>query len=299
MGAARAGGLSLGVALRLGRVSNLPTVWTNVAAGMALSGALLSPPLFLALALAFSLFYLAGMYLNDAFDREIDARERPERPIPAGLVSARTVFATGFGLLAAGWLLLVAIGYLPGEGTGWRGPLAGALLAAAILLYDAWHKGNPLSPLLMGLCRLLVYLGAGAAAAAALPAGLLIAAGVALAYLIGLTYAAKQENLQQIGKLWPLGFLALPVIYALWTAATGGPAGILAAFAFIAWQGYALSFLLRPERRDVPRAVVSLIAGLCLLDALFVIAAGQPALALFAAAAFLLTLALQRRIAGT
>lgn len=298
MGAARAGGLSLDVALRLGRVSNLPTVWTNVAAGTALSGALLSPVLFLALALAFSLFYVAGMYLNDAFDREIDARERPERPIPAGLVSARTVFAAGFGLLAAGWLLLVAIGYLPAEGTGWRGPLAGALLAAAILLYDAWHKGNPLSPLLMGLCRLLVYLGAGAAAAAALPPALLVAAGVALAYLIGLTYAAKEENLQQIGKLWPLAFLAVPAGYAVWTAATG-PAGILAAFAFLAWQGYALSFLLRPERRDVPRAVVSLIAGLCLLDALFVIAAGQPALALFAAAAFLLTLALQRRIAGT
>lgn len=298
MGAARAGGLSLDVALRLGRVSNLPTVWTNVAAGTALSGALLSPALFLALALAFSLFYVAGMYLNDAFDREIDARERPERPIPAGLVSARTVFAAGFGLLAAGWLLLLAIGYLPAEGTGWRGPLAGALLAAAILLYDAWHKGNPLSPLLMGLCRLLVYLGAGAAAAAALPLALLVAAGVALAYLIGLTYAAKQENLQQIGKLWPLAFLAVPAGYAVWTATTG-PAGILAAFAFLAWQGYALSFLLRPERRDVPRAVVSLIAGLCLLDALFVIAAGQPALALFAAAAFLLTLALQRRIAGT
>lgn len=298
MGAARTGGLSLDVALRLGRVSNLPTVWTNVAAGIALSGALLSPALFLALALAFSLFYVAGMYLNDAFDREIDARERPERPIPAGLVPARTVFAAGFGLLAAGWLLLLAIGYLPAEGTGWRGPLAGALLAAAILLYDAWHKGNPLSPLLMGLCRLLVYLGAGAAAAAALPPALLIAAGVALAYLIGLTYAAKQENLQQIGNLWPLAFLAVPAAYAVWTATTG-PAGTLAAFAFLAWLGYALSFLLRPERRNVPRAVVSLIAGLCLLDALFVIAAGRPALALFAAAAFLLTLALQRRIAGT
>ena len=44
------------------------------------------------------------MYLNDAFDREIDARERPERPIPSGRIGAGPVFAIGFGLLAAGVL---------------------------------------------------------------------------------------------------------------------------------------------------------------------------------------------------
>ena len=38
--------------------------------------------------LAMSLFYVGGMYLNDYFDRAIDARERPERPIPAGDISA-------------------------------------------------------------------------------------------------------------------------------------------------------------------------------------------------------------------
>ena len=35
------------------------------------------------------MFYIGGMYLNDAFDRDIDARERPERPIPSGHVGAR------------------------------------------------------------------------------------------------------------------------------------------------------------------------------------------------------------------
>ena len=47
-----------------------------------------------------SLAYIGGMFLNDAFDREIDAKERPERPIPSKKVKASEVFAAGFTLLA-------------------------------------------------------------------------------------------------------------------------------------------------------------------------------------------------------
>ena len=35
-----------------------------------------------AVVLASGCLYLAGIVLNDVFDREIDARERPTRPIP-------------------------------------------------------------------------------------------------------------------------------------------------------------------------------------------------------------------------
>src|SRR5689334_22435492 len=95
--------MRLRTALRLGRVSNLPTTWNNVIAGLVLSGAgaLAFAPT-LALCCAISLLYVGGMYLNDAFDREYDARERPERPIPAGEVSAAAVFGSGFGMLALG-----------------------------------------------------------------------------------------------------------------------------------------------------------------------------------------------------
>jgi hypothetical protein len=298
MGEAATRGLTIAVALRLGRVSNLPTVWTNVLAGLALSGAAFSLPLFLALVLAFSLFYIAGMYLNDAFDREIDARERPERPIPSGGVSARTVFTAGFLLLAAGWILLVLIGCVPEDGTLWRLPLVGALLAGAIVLYDYRHKGNPLSPLLMGVCRMLVYIGAALAAATWLSPELIVAALVALSYLIGLTYAAKQEGLNRLENLWPLAFLAMPVGYALWVAGSG-LAGIAAAAAFIVWLVYSLSYLVWRDRRNVPHAVLSLLAGICLLDALFIVAAGHAPLASVAGLGFLLTLALQRHVPGT
>jgi 4-hydroxybenzoate polyprenyltransferase len=298
MDQARADGLSWGVALRLGRVSNLPTVWTNVAAGVALSGAGFPIGAFAGLTLALSLFYIGGMYLNDAFDRDIDARERPERPIPSGVVPASAVFAIGFGLIATGWLMLVAIGYAPADGTGWRAPLAGALLAGAIVVYDMWHKANPLSPVIMGLCRLLVYVTAAVAVVPFVSGEVALAAAVALGYLIGLTYAAKQEALGRITNAWPLALLAVAVVYAGWTATTS-LAGFLAAAAFVAWLAYSMVFLLKPDRVNVPRAVVSLIAGLCLLDAVFIAGAGYGWLALAAAAAFLLTLALQRHVPGT
>jgi len=51
MGSAAISGVTCPTALRLGRVSNLPTVWTNVLAGAVLSGARLAPGRVLALML--------------------------------------------------------------------------------------------------------------------------------------------------------------------------------------------------------------------------------------------------------
>src|SRR3712207_2074355 len=135
-----------GVALRLGRVSNLPTVWTNAMAGIALAG--VSPWHWATVpaALGLSLAYVGGMYLNDAFDRGIDARERPSRPIPSGAAEANTVFALGFALLLGGvaMLLTAACGF--GVSSEWA-VLAGLALGGAIVAYNWHHKGNPLSPL--------------------------------------------------------------------------------------------------------------------------------------------------------
>src|SRR4051812_22526734 len=124
--------------LRLGRVSNLPTVWTNVIAATALAGGdPLSPRAALAV-LAMTLFYLGGMYLNDGFDRGIDARERPTRPIPAGAIAASTVFAIGFGLLGAG---LVLIGLC-----GSPALVAGGLVCGVVVFFHLPHKSNTPCP---------------------------------------------------------------------------------------------------------------------------------------------------------
>src|SRR5205085_4341576 len=85
--------------LKLGRVSNLPTVWSNTLAGIAVAGGPVTTSTALLLATAFSCSYVGGMFLNDAFDHRIDGRERPERPIPQGHVSVREVFSIGALLL--------------------------------------------------------------------------------------------------------------------------------------------------------------------------------------------------------
>jgi UbiA prenyltransferase family len=290
--------MSWHVALRLGRVSNLPTVWTNTATGIVLAGGAIGGPETLPLLLGFSLFYVGGMYLNDAFDARTDARERPERPIPSGAISASTVFAAGFAMLAAGVLLLLWIGYGLAGGTGlWPG-LGGLALGGAIVLYDWHHKDNRLSPALMGLCRVLIYLVAGVAFAVPPPGILWLAALLLLCYLIGLTYVAKQENLGEVRNLWPLLFLAAPLAYAAAHAPASPTSGVVFAL-FAIWVGVALWFLRRRQPGDVPRAVVSLIAGIALLDAVLIAAAGAPGIAWLAVGGFAATVGLQRLIAGT
>jgi 4-hydroxybenzoate polyprenyltransferase len=176
--------------LQLGRVSNLPTVWTNVIAGAALATSASSrpaTPTLVTLGVVLATFYVAGMFLNDAFDHGIDARERPERPIPSGVVSAAHVFRVGFGLLAAAVAALALLG-------GVAAALGGVALAAAIVLYDVRHKGNPLGPLVMAACRALVYVVVSLALTGSASTPVLVGAAVLFAYVASLTLVAKHAG---------------------------------------------------------------------------------------------------------
>ena len=289
------------VHLALGRVSNLPTVWTNVLAGATLAATPSATGVLAALVLGLSLFYVGGMYLNDAFDRKIDAAERPERPIPSGRVSAREVFVIGGAMLGLGLVILVAASWWHGQPV-WGALGSGLLLAGLITYYDARHKGNPLSPLLMGLCRVLVYVTTALALAGRLPVAVLAGAAVLLSYLIGLTYVAKQENLSEYRNLWPLAFLAAPFVYgarSLVGDIPGAPIYVVVYVGFLVWAAFAVSLLVRRGRVNIPRAVISLIAGISLLDALLIGGAGRTDLAGLSVAGFVLTLFFQRFVRGT
>ena len=179
--------MSVSTALKLGRVSNLPTVWTNVLAGLALVGAQFSVLVVLWLGLAASLLYVSGMYLNDAFDHRWDAQNRSERPIPAGEVSARTVFIAGFGMMAFALLFLLF-------GSDLRRPfVAGLVLAGLILLYDVSHKKNPAAPLVMGLCRVAVYVMAASVVPPPFTISLYLGSAFLFFYLVTLSMIARQE----------------------------------------------------------------------------------------------------------
>jgi 4-hydroxybenzoate polyprenyltransferase len=283
--------------LLLGRVSNLPTVWSNVLVGIALAsdGAeRVSAAHALGLCAALSLLYVGGMYLNDAFDRGFDAQHRPERPIPSGAVGARTVFALGFGMLASGAALAGAIGLVRGEGPA--AALRALALAALIVVYDLWHKNNPLSPILMGMCRVLVYATAGVAIASGAELALVPAAMALLFYLIGLTYIAKFESGGGVMKLWPLLALLLPIGYGL---SLPNAFAKLLACVLLLYVALTLPFVLSASRRNVPRAVAGLIAGISLLDAMVIAGSAAPQLAGYALCAFGLTRVLQRIVPGT
>jgi hypothetical protein len=278
------------VALRLGRVSNLPTVTSNVLAGIVLAGAQPSLSRAAVVCLAMSMMYVAGMYLNDAFDRDIDRLERPERPIPSGQVTALAVFQVGFALLLGGVLAITLLALT--TGVGWKAVATSGGLALLIVLYDAKHKGNPASPLIMGMCRASVYLTAALAVSSSLPTAVLVGSGLLVAYLIGLTYIARAENLRDIGKLWPLAFLGAPFVVAFpnsWPSA-----GCYVLLALIVT--YALLLI---RARQIRSAVVTLIAGISVLDALIIAREGRPSLALVAIGCWFATRWLQRIVPGT
>jgi 4-hydroxybenzoate polyprenyltransferase len=286
--------------LTLGRTSNLPTVWSNVLSGAVLSGAVFGPGALGLLLLVGSAFYEGGMFLNDAFDAELDARQRPGRPIPSGKVRRSTVFALGFGLLLLGLVLLAVAPLLHLTRPGVDAWLAGLGTCLAVLAYNRWHKGFAWSPIVMGACRAGLYATAALAVSAGLGTVVLIGAGSLWLYIVGLTHIARFENGTVVDRAWVSAFVLSPLLVA--SPAVIAQKSALPALCFallLGWSLRSMSFALRGGKAQIPRAVVSLIAGASLVDALFISLHGSPYLVLAALAAFLLTLKWQRNIPGT
>jgi 4-hydroxybenzoate polyprenyltransferase len=194
--------------LLLARVSNLPTVWTNVLAAYVCAGAALNS---ISTGLAsLSLFYTAGMFLNDVCDVPFDAKARADRPIPNGDVGRGEAIAITIALFVAA------------EGLQWRQPHAvpsmlwGLALIAAITVYDFNHKGRWYGPVVMGLCRALVYCVAASSVAGAIPAAVFVAAGVMWLYVIALTWVAKAANLGYAVPWMLAGICLVDAAMILW-----------------------------------------------------------------------------------
>lgn len=282
--------MTFSVALRLGRVSNLPTVTSNVLAGIALAGGHAPPWQIAIVCIAMSLLYVAGMYLNDAFDRDIDARERPDRPIPAGQVAALTVFGAGFAMLGSGVLVIAALCAV--TGSPWRAFVSALVLAALIVIYNLHHKRNQFAPFVMGLCRVCVYTTAALVVGGDLGGPVAVGCACLLAYLIGLSYIARSENAESLAQRWPLVFLGIPMIIET-------PGSLLGWILYVFLMIWLMRSALLAAGGKIRDAVTSLIAGISILDALVIENHGSSRMALVAAAAFALTRAFQRFVPGT
>jgi 4-hydroxybenzoate polyprenyltransferase len=248
--------------LILGRVSNLPTVWSNCLAGWLLSGGG-GAIRFVLLCLGASFIYVGGMFLNDAFDAEFDRQHRQERPIPSGAISPAKVWGWGLGWLAGGLLLLSLLG---------KGVFGVTLiLCACVITYDAIHKAVTMSPVLMALCRLLLYLLAAAAGTKGIT-GLPIWTGLALAsYVVGLSYIARKESARGPVASWPCWALLTPFLMAMVTNAGSLRTRALIISALLAlWIVRCLGHTFGASTISVGRTVSGLLAGICLVDLLAV-----------------------------
>jgi len=177
--------------LELFRLPNVFTAIADVLLGFLVVQRSYQPGELLAeLLAASSLLYLAGMVLNDLFDRDLDASERPERPIPSGRISPRTAAVIGFAMLVGG----TALGWSASFASGQLRPgLVATLLAVTVLAYDRFLKRTPLGPLAMGACRTMnVLLGMSAGDVRWQTIHWLIAGGVGL-YIVGVTWFARAE----------------------------------------------------------------------------------------------------------
>ena len=222
--------------LVLGRVSNLPTVWSNCLAAWLLTSGLRSGapawPLLLLLVAGCSALYLGGMFLNDAFDVAFDTIHRPERPIPSGKISRRAVTVFGSALIALGIVLLAPVSGV------WAWALAGC-----ILVYNAIHKKTAAGLPVMAGCRALIYplvgVAAGGVWAESLPAMLWVASGCMALWVLVLSLLARSRYSVPVPNL----LAAIPLVDLLLVS----PRPIMQCLPFLGFT--ALALLLR---RSIP-----------------------------------------------
>ncbi len=139
--------------LQLMRPANIITSVSDVLAGIAISGFLVSfnfteinfLPIIL-LCISTIGLYGGGVVFNDVFDAALDKVERPERPIPKGIVTIKEASMLGSVLLLIGIIAAMMVSNISG--------LLALLIALAALVYNKWSKHHVLAgPLNMGLCR--------------------------------------------------------------------------------------------------------------------------------------------------
>lgn len=135
------------------RPANIVTAVSDVLAGITISGFFFNShfdlnntqPVLL-LCLSTIGLYGGGVVFNDVFDAELDSIERPERPIPRGIVTKKEASILGAILLLMGII----------SGFAWTivSGFIATVITIAALVYDKWGKHHPVAgPLNMGLCR--------------------------------------------------------------------------------------------------------------------------------------------------
>lgn len=259
----------------------IPTVFSsmsNAYAGWFIAGGRAVTPALAAGLASAALFIMAGMALNDLADKDVDARERPNRPIPSREISVGTAWGLSLGMMALGLALLA-----------FANPLSvacGLALCACIFAYNFGLKGGPVGPAAMGMCRALNLLTGMSLAWTTVPHALPRAASLALfslwAYIALVTFLARDEVAGNSGGRIKAFLAGLGLWFAGWAAVAliWYRAQHLLALAWLT-----LAMLLRTPLRDLAgdpspkntgRMVGMLLRCVPLVDVLAMLANGVP-----------------------
>ena len=289
--------------LRLMRPANIVTSVADVLAGVAISGFLLSAGLvqgslisILFLCISTIGLYGGGVVFNDVFDAELDRLERPERPIPKGIVTLREATVLGLVLLLLGIIAAAIVSVLSG--------LLALAIAIAALVYNKWSKHQFIAgPLNMGLCRgLNLLLGM-----SILPAAVFswwVLAFIPIIYIAAITMISRGEVHGGSRKvLYFAAFLyGLVIAVILFLSFTRGTVMWTVVFlVFFGWMIFSklIKAIQNPLPQNISKAVKAGVIALVLMNAAWAAAFGVLYLAFFIVLLLPLSLWLAKKFAVT
>jgi 4-hydroxybenzoate polyprenyltransferase len=263
--------------LRLTRPANIVTAISDILAGVAIATALVTFGFtyenVALLVLATAGLYGGGVVLNDVFDASLDAVERPERPIPSGLISVKEAAWFGVILLGIGVACATTASLYP------SGVIA-LTIAVAATAYDKWSKHHGIiGPLNMGLCRgLNLLLGMSIAGPGIFEYSFI--GIVPVMYIAAITMISRGEvhggkSITMTGALVLYALVMSGILYASYTQHT-----LLFTTVFIVAFGLMtipplLKAMREPVARNIGRAVRAGVIGLILMNASWAAALGS------------------------
>ncbi|MHB1178970.1 MAG: UbiA-like protein EboC [Daejeonella sp.] len=286
--------------LRLMRPANVVTSVADVLAGIAISGYFLNGSIhyqFVVLLCISTIgLYAGGIVFNDVFDADLDRIERPERAIPAGLISLREATALGCFLLSAG---IVAAWWF----SGLSGIIA-MFIAAAALVYNKFSKHHSfIGPLNMGLCRGLNLLLGLSILSYSLNQWYLLGL-LPLIYIFSITMISQGEvHGGNKRNLYAGGYLYLVVITLILFISFTQRTWLITLIFLVPFAFMILKPLFKaieePVGKNIGKAVKAGVISLILMDAAWAAAFGSIYAALFIACLLPLSIWLSKRFAVT
>jgi 4-hydroxybenzoate polyprenyltransferase len=253
--------------LQIVRFPNIFTAMADVIAGcLIVLGSDIQWVTLMGLCISTSAIYAGGCVLNDLCDRDVDARERPLRPIPSQRVSIKEAFFLT--------CVLFTIGLIAALGAGLSSFITALILVLLVIAYDTRTKNIAiLGALNMGACRGL-NLVLGMSPGLHFEASFLILPLISLIYVSSITALSKFEvygGMGSKGKIVLSGWAVVILsIIGLKLQAELKSVMFIYLAVFTLYTGPALLRSLRSRQTEsIGLAVKTLVLAIPLLDAVY------------------------------